>query len=425
MNFTKTILKNGLRLILAPQRDAKAITVLTLIEAGSEYETKSINGLSHLLEHMAFKGTKKRPQANLISEELDSIGAEYNAFTGQEYTGYWVKAEIAHLNKVLDILSDMYINPIFDAEELRKEKGVVLEEIRMYEDIPQRKIADVALELLYGDQPAGWSVAGTEQIVPQISRDQIVEYYTNHYTTPNTVISIAGGFDEKNVIEKIESYFKDSPAGTKVSKSKTLENQSAPAIKLQTKKTDQGHIIIANRGFTLFDEKRFAADMLGDILGGGMSSRLFKTIRDKHGAAYYVKAGHDSGKDHGFFAVSSGLDLRRLGPMLKEIVREMKELKETRIDAKELEKSKEHIKGSLVLNLETSDDLANFYGIQEILTGKILSIDDIFGKIKGLTSVDIQNIATEIFQPEKINLAGILPEGIITEQEALSIISKI
>ncbi|HUX35636.1 MAG TPA: pitrilysin family protein, partial [Candidatus Paceibacterota bacterium] len=204
--FKRIILKNGLRVILAPQKGLAA-TALVLVEAGSEYETKNINGLSHFLEHLMFKGTVNRPRPGEISEELDSLGAEYNAFTSQEYTGYWAKAQKGKLPQVLDIVSDLYLNPIFNVQEMDKERGVIIEEINMYEDTPMRSVHEIFASLLYGDQPAGWDIAGTKENIRSITKENITAYRDKHYIAPATSVVIAGDFDEKRVTRLVGDIF--------------------------------------------------------------------------------------------------------------------------------------------------------------------------------------------------------------------------
>ena len=202
----KKILDNGLRIILAPQKGSLTATSLVLVEAGSEYETKDINGLSHFLEHMCFKGTTSRPKSGMISEELDSLGAEYNAFTDQQYTGYWAKVEKNKLADALELISDLYINPIFNQEEINKERGVVIEELNMYEDTPMRKVGDYFNNVIFGNQPAGWDVGGTKEVISKLNREHFVEYRARHYVPAKTIVVISGNFSEPKVFKDIKKY---------------------------------------------------------------------------------------------------------------------------------------------------------------------------------------------------------------------------
>src|SRR3989344_2097773 len=209
--FKKITLENGLRIITVPKKDSTATTVLVLVEAGSKYETKDINGLSHFLEHLCFKGTKKRPEPGTISRELDSLGAESNAFTNQEYTGYWAKVQKKNFEKILEIIADLYLNPIFNPKEIDKERGVVIEELNMYEDTPMRKVEEIWHNLVYGDQPAGWDIGGTKELVSNITREEIIKYRSKHYVAPKTIVVIAGNMNGARVRALIQKYFGSLP----------------------------------------------------------------------------------------------------------------------------------------------------------------------------------------------------------------------
>lgn len=407
--FTKKVLKNGLRIIAVPQKGALATTVLVLVEAGSKYETKDINGLSHFLEHMCFKGTSKRPRAIDITRELDGIGAEYNAFTSQEWTGYFAKAQAHELDTLIDVLSDMYINPTFDEKEIEKEKGVIIEEINMYEDTPQRRVHEFLMQLIYGDTPAGWDIGGRKEVIRVMTRDHFTKYRNKHYLTNSTAIIVAGAFDEKEIFHKIEEAFKAVPSGKKEGKLKVVESQKEPRVFVKYKDTDQTHLVVACRAFPIYDKRRAALEVLSDILGGGMSSRLFQRVREELGAAYYVKADSDLYTDHGIFSVSAGVDHQKLEIVIAAILEELKKMATLKITEKELEQAKDHLSGRTVLSLETSDALAMFYGGQEIMREEILDPEAFLKEIKKVKREEVQKVAKDIFQNSRLNLALIGP----------------
>ncbi len=408
-DFKKYILPNGLRVVLVSQPKSLASTALVLVEAGSKYEPKKINGVSHFLEHLCFKGTKKRPTALDITSELESVGALYNAFTSHESTGYYAKVQKEKLGVALDIIADIYTNPVFDAKEIEKEKGVVIEELNMYEDMPMRKAPDLFMELLYGDQPAGWDVGGTKEAIRAMSRKDIVDYRGQHYVAQATTVVIAGSFNEKKILADIKKLFGHIPTDKKFSKVKTTEKQSAPQVLLRHKESDQTHIVLGFRAFDMFDSRRYALDVLGDILGGGMSSRLFQKVREELGAAYYVRAGADLLTDHGFFAVSAGLDNKRAKEVLDAILGELKKISTEKVTPAELKRAKSHLTGTMLIGLEASDDLAGFYGNQELFRKNILLPGDIVKKIEAVTAADILKVAKEIMKPKNLNLALIGP----------------
>lgn len=385
------------------------ITVYVLIEAGSEYETKDINGLSHFLEHMCFKGTLKRPKTIDITKELDSIGADYNAFTNTEITGYHAKAEAVHLDKILDIVSDIYLNPVFDPKEIDKERGVIIEEINMYEDIPMDKVHLIFTKLIYGDQPAGWDVAGEKDVINSVKQEDFIKYRDSRYIASNTLVVVAGNFEEASTIQKVKTLFSGVRLGEKVPKSITTESQFSPAVSIKTKESDQTHLILGVRAFNVFDNRRFALEVLSDILGGGMSSRLFMKVREELGAAYYVYSGSRLSLDHGHFSASAGVANDKLEIVLTTIIKELKDLRDNLVSETELEIAKNHLVGNMMIGLETSDDISRFYGGEEMMTGQILSPQELEQKLRAVTAEEIRSLARDIFKTSSLNLALIGP----------------
>lgn len=409
MKFLKKVLHNGLRVITIPMKDNPTVTVLFLVEAGSKYEDKKLNGISHFLEHMCFKGTNKRPKAIDISKELDAIGSQYNAFTAQEYTGYYAKSDARHFSQVFDIVSDIYLNSSFPEKEIEKEKGVIIEEINMYEDMPHRHVQDLILELLYDGQPAGWNIAGEKANILKMKRDDFVNYKSEHYLPEATVLVVAGQITEEQVLKQVNEVFKDVPRGKKAQKLKVKESQKKPEILLKYKKTDQTHFVIGFRSYDLLNKNNAILSVLGGILGGGMSSRLFQKLREEMGVGYYVRAYNDAFTDHGFFQVSAGVDNKRIEEVLQAILLQCSELKTVKVSDDELNKVKECLIGNMKLSLESSDDIANFYGAQELLKKKMETSDERAEEIRSVTAAEVQKLANEIFQNEKLNLAMIGP----------------
>ena len=341
MKFTKKVLKNGLRVIIVPMKDNPTVTVLVLVEAGSKYEEKRINGISHFLEHMCFKGTTKRPKTIDVSKELDALGSQYNAFTGQEYTGYYAKSSAKHFVQIFDIISDIYLNGTFPAKEVEKEKGVIVEEINMYEDLPHRHVQELIMKLLYGDQPAGWGIAGEKTNIVKFNRDDLVKYKSEHYLPEATVIIIAGHVNEKDAMREVKKAFANIPRGKKSGKAKVQEKQSKPEALVKFKKTDQTHLVLAVRTYALKSKKNAALSVLGAILGGGMSSRLFQRLREEMGVGYYVRAMNDASIDHGFFEISAGVDNKRINEVIQAVIAECNALKISLVEKAEMEKAKD------------------------------------------------------------------------------------
>lgn len=410
MKFKKKVLPNGLRVVTIPMEEQRTVTVLVLVEAGSKYETKDKNGLSHFLEHMCFKGTLRRPEADAIATELDGLGAEYNAFTGHEYTGYYVKVEAKHLEKALDIIADTYLNPKFDEGEIEREKGVIVDEINMYEDLPMRKASELMMELLYKNQPAGWSIAGTPELVRSFHRDDFIKYRDRHYVAEATTVIVAGKINEAEVFALVKKQFAGIGTGPKGKKVKVKDTQKEPEILLRKKETDQTHLVVGVRTYDLFHAQFPVLGVLSAVLGAGMSSRLFRKIRGEMGVGYYVRAGNDSLTDHGFLAVSAGVDNARVKEVVTAILAEFSRLKTELVPPVELKKVKDYLSGRLYLGLESSDELAEFYGFQEILREEMKKPEEMVRRMNAVTPEEIRTLAKKIFVPARLNLVAIGPD---------------
>jgi len=405
MNYTKKKLKNGMRIITIPMKENPTTTVLVLVETGSKYENKNNNGISHFLEHMCFKGTSRRPSAFDITKELDGIGAQYNAFTGQEYTGYYAKSDYKNVDTILDVVSDMYLNPIFPEKEIEKEKGVIIEEINMYQDLPQRMVWDEFHKLLYGDTPAGWNIAGTKENVQKIKRTDFIDYRSKHYVASATTVIVAGKINEKDVFKKVSKAFKDIGKWKKDDKEKVMECQKTPQVSLYYKDTDQTHLILGVRSFNTYNKYNPIMMVLDAVLSGGMSSRLFQKLRDEMGICYYVGAENNEYTDHGFFSVFAGVDSKRIKEAITVILSEMNKIKNNLVKQEELNKAKQYLIGNLNLGLESSNSLALYYGMQEVLKKEIKKPEDVIKEIKAVTAEEIKFVVERIFKDEGLNLA--------------------
>jgi len=409
--FKKIILKNGLRIITVPQKNTEAVTVLVLVKTGSKYEKKEINGISHFLEHMYFKGTKKRPSSLAISETLDKIGGIYNAFTSEEYTGYFAKVIASHFETALDWVSDIFLNSTLPQGEIEKEKGVIVEEINMRYDHPISYIQVLWPRLLYGDQPAGWDIAGTKKSVSNITRKKLLDYKNSQYVASGTIVCLAGKIDDSLAIKKAKKYFSKIKTIQPKSKLPVVEKQLKPELLLHPRQTDQTHLYIGVRAYNLFHPRRYTQKLLAVILGGMMSSRLFIKIREKMGAAYYISTDSYSDPDTGYLATRAGVDNKKVEKVILAILGEYKKISQKKIPSKELQKAKDFIKGKTALLLESSDAKASFYASQELLEKRILTPKEIFTKIDKITVNDILETAKDIFQPQKLNLALIGSSG--------------
>ena len=407
--FKKIKLKNGLRVVTVPVKNAKSVTVLILVGVGSKYETKDINGISHFLEHMFFKGTKKRPNTLKISETLDKIGGEYNAFTSKEITGFWAKVGKKQIDTALDWISDMFLNSKFEEKEIQREKGVIIEELNMYLDTPTAYVQELFENLLYGDQPAGWRIVGEKENVLSFDRKKIVDYFAKNYLSKNTVICIAGDISPAKIQSKIKKYFGTIKQGQSAEKAKVIEKQTEPKVLIHHKKTDQTHFCLGVRAFGMFDPRRYAASLMSIILGGNMSSRLFISVRERNGLAYSVHTSFDATTDSGCLVTQAGIKNNALEKAVELILKEYKDLKNKKVSLKELQKAKDYLRGKMALSLDATDALASFYSIQEITGQKVLTPEQKMAVIDKVTINDINKVAEYIFRPENLNLAVIGP----------------
>lgn len=414
-------LRSGLRILTIPQNNTRTVTVLALVGTGSKYETKEINGVSHFLEHMFFKGTKNRPKPLDISSPIENVGGVFNAFTTQDLTGYYIKVDALHLDLALDIVADIFLHSLFPAREIKKEKGVVVEEINMRKDTPMIRVRDLWEQFLYGEQPAGWDVAGTKESVLSLLRKDITSYMENQYIAKNTVLCLAGNLKEKRAVAKARKLFRAVSQGDFHKKVPVKERQSRPGVLLEWRKTDQTHLAFGARGYNLFEEDRFASEVLATILGGGMSSRLFVEVREKLGLAYYVSSSSESNPDTGFFVTFAGVKNENARQAVRVIKREYDKAAKKRVSAKELRAAKDRMKGLLALSLESSDAKAEFYGVQEVLENRFFTPEELYGKIEKVKAKDVQRVAQHMFSPERLNLVMLGPvQSKKTFQELLS-----
>jgi len=405
----KKTYKNGLRVITVPMKDNPTVTVLVLVGTGSDYETKEINGISHFLEHMCFKGTIKRPNARTISHELDALGCQYNAFTGNEYTGYYAKGDPKNFEQIFDVVTDIYLNSTFPEVDIEKEKGVIIEEINMYEDMPSMNVQDLFSKVLYNDQPAGMSTLGMKENIRKMGRSNFVNYKKDHYVAENTVVIVAGNITNDKVYKEVNKYFKDVPVNKSGKKTKTKDIQDKPTSLTLYKETDQTHFVLGVRTFSLFDKRNTILLLLASVLGAGMSSRLFNKLREEMGVAYYVRASNQPSLDHGSLQISAGVNNQRVEEVIQEILKECILLTKELVSEKELNKVKSLIIGNTKLSLEATDDIANFYGGQELLKKEIKTLEEKIKEINKVTPSDIIKMAKVIFKEKNLNLAVIGP----------------
>lgn len=396
-------LKNGLRIVTIPMAGNPTVTVMVMVEAGSRYETVATNGLSHFLEHMCFKGTERRKSLD-IAYELEAMGAETNAFTGYDYTGYYAKGRASLFPRLLDVVADVYQNSNFPEIELEKERGVICGEIDMYEDIPQRKVQDVMAQSLYGNQPAGFSIAGPKENIRKFSRKDFIAYRDAHYVAAKTTIIVAGDIDEKNITATIQEVFKNIRTGKDISKKK-VSRQVGPRILLNEKKTGQSHIVVAARSIPAEHSDMPALNIAVGILGQGMSSRLFNKIREEMGAGYYIRAGISASDDVSDIMISTGTESGRVVEVVSAISGELVKMQKDLVGADELAKQKEYLIGGMLMGLETSDAVAAHFAHQAILRLPLKTPKELEREMRAVTAEDVLRVSKKYLKTKLFHLA--------------------
>lgn len=402
-------LKNGLTLITIPMPHLDSLTTLVAVGAGSRYETKNVNGISHFLEHMFFKGSRKYPTAEQISTLIDGLGAVNNAATSKEWTYYWIKSASKHIELANDVLSSMLKESLLVEEEIEREKGVIIEELRMYRDNPSRYIWELYEALQFGDQPLGWDIGGDEETIKSLKREDFISYLDSLYCPENMVLVLAGKLpkDPKAFAEK---YYLDLPKRDqykfkKVKKSK----QTKPKVNVFYKATDQANLILGVEAYDRNHKKRYAARILGTILGESMSSRLFIQVRERRGLAYHISAGHEAFVDTGTFTVFAGLKLEKVYEGLEVIKAELERTILEKVTEEELKKAKEMLRGRLAIREESTNFLAEHFGVEFVLDRELEGFEQYLKKIDKVTSDQVRDVAKELFKKENYNLQVIAP----------------
>lgn len=421
MEYNLHTLKNGLRVVLVPMRDTKTATVIVMTGTGSRYEDAHENGLAHFLEHMFFKGTKKRPSAKAISEDLDGIGSVYNAFTAKERTAYYAKVSSRYLETALDVISDIFLNSTLPTREIKKERGAIIQEIDMYEDMPMRTVGDVFEGLIFKNEgethPLGRTILGPKENIRSFTQKDFRAYMKRNYTPLNTVVCVAGAINEEKVLAKIKKEFGGLKHGNPPNYLPFSPEQKASRVVIKEKKTDQTNFVIGVPAYPYLHKNEFALAVLSTILGGGMSSRLFLEVREKRGLAYSVQSWVERFPDTGYFAVQAGVEHAKLEKAVSTILAEFKKIKRTPVSAAELKKAKQFIKGTMTLALETSDEIAGHAASTMINFGRVRPLEEILKGIEKVTAEDVRRVVLDLFKSEKLNLAVIGPH---VEKEKLA-----
>lgn len=407
--YQKTVLPNGVRVVTSRMDHVRSATLILYFRVGSRYETDDQAGISHFLEHMVFKGTERRPDPAMLTQEIEGVGGILNAATSRESTNYWVKVPSAHLARAFDVLADMLRHSIFDPEELEKERFVIIEEIRGIHDTPDDLIHDVIDELVWDGQSVGRPVIGSLETVSAISREDLITYLRTQYRSDRLVIAAAGDIHHEQVVELAEQYFGDLPASEVDTFVPAEVRQREPRVRLLTRPTEQAHLCVAVPALPYTDDRRYVQEMIEAVLSSGMSSRLFQEIRERLGLVYEVYGYFREYADVGQGVVYAGTDPTRVEQTIEAILRELDKLRREPVPADELERTKELRRGRIVMGLEDSRAVAGWIGSQEAVFGEILTPEEVMARIDAVTSEQIQELSTELFRPDVLNLAIVGP----------------
>lgn len=406
--YTQYKLPNNATVILVPLQDTKSVTTLIMYPVGSRYEQEKLSGVSHFIEHLMFKGTKKRKNTLALTREIDRLGAEYNAFTGKEYTGYYIKTDAKFSKISLDILADMLFNSTFDPKEMEREKGPIIEELRMYRDNPVMNIDNIFEELMFAGCPLGRDIGGTVEHVKSFKRDEVLAYKHKYYQAGNMTIVVAGAITNETK-ELIETYFS---VGKKV---KGLSSVYKPAqfgsakksdrIVVEKKAVDQAQLMLGFPGFQYGDKRNTALSVMNTILGGSMSSRLFIQIRERRGLAYSVSSGSDNFRDIGYVYIRAGLEPKHINTAIRVIKSEIEKLTTKGVTTRELADAKTHIRGALTLSMEDSSSQANWYAKHALFYDSLYTPEERLREIESVTREQVQAVAKQLFRMNELRVA--------------------
>ena len=399
-------LDSGLKTLTAPSDGTSSVTVLVFAGAGSRYERQKERGISHFLEHMFFKGGKKFKSTKEVSAAIDGVGGDFNAFTGKEYAGYYVKVAAEHTELACDVLSDMLLNARFPSKEIEKERGVIIEEERMYQDTPMYRAGWDFEELLFGDHPLGWDTIGKEKVIMSLQQKDFQTYKSCFYTPDNLVATFAGKITSKEANSLSEKYF-GALSGEKQREFDPFSSYGSGRVFLRTKKTEQAHLVLGVPGVGSLDDDYFAHKLLAIILGGNMSSRMFLNVREARGLCYYISTEDDAYLDAGALTTRAGVDQSRLYEAIEAIKNEYLTCASKGVTSEELKRAQDFLKGKITLSLEDSEERAHFYGKQELLYPKTRTIEEYFTEINAVTKRQVDVLAEKLLTSKELRLVVI------------------
>lgn len=403
-----TRLKNGLTIATAKMPHMASVSLGIWVGVGGRYEPAEISGVSHFIEHLLFKGTKRR-SAEKISQDVEGIGGYLNAFTSEENTCFYSKARHDRFDELLDVLGDMFLNSTFAPVEIDRERNVIKEEIAMYRDQPHQYVQELLNETLWPNQPLGRSIAGTEQTLDVMDRAKLLKYLRQNYVASSTLITAAGNLQHKQVVNAVSKLTKHLRVGQRTNFIPAVAKQIAPRLRLFTKRTEQTQIALGIRACSRHDERRYALRLLNTILGENMSSRLFQSVREKHGMAYSIYSATSFFDDTGDLVISAGLDTDKLEKALELISFELRQLAEKLVSPGELRRARDYVIGQLDMSLESTEPQMMWMGEHLLGYGKIFRPDEVKQRLSKVRAGEIRAVARDFFRPERLNLALVSP----------------
>jgi predicted Zn-dependent peptidase len=415
MNIGFTTLPNKLPVISINTETFGSVTLLVMVKVGSRYEHIKNSGISHFLEHATSKSIPSFPTPFSLASAIEGVGGVSNAFTSREYTGFWIKLPVAHINKAAKILFETVTAPLLKEDEIEREKGVIVEEIHMYEDEPQRKVGELYEQQLYPNNPLGFDIAGTPKTVNSMTRRDFLGWLKRYYHSGNAIVSIAGNLGteakSKDTTRVVNDIFAAWHAGGMLQHQAVVETQTAPALKIFTKKTQQTHFVYGYRAFSFFDKRRYVLSVLSRLLGGGMSSRLFNEVREKRGLCYYIYTSKDQYDDVGHISTQAGVstNVNKIKEALSAIAAEHKSIAQGGVTEAEVTRTKEMIKGHILLSLEDSYSVANFFAGEQLLSGAYKSPEEVTAAIDAVTKDEVVALARDLFIEKNLNITILGP----------------
>lgn len=404
--YRKTTLPNGLRVLTEAMPSVRSATVGIWADVGSSIEARERRGISHLVEHMLFKGTQRR-SARAIAETMDGVGGNLNAFTDKETTCYYAKVIDRHLPLALDVLADMFLNSTFDPQELSKEQNVVLEEIKMYEDSPDELIHDLFLQTMWQGSNLGEPTIGFADTVVHVTPDALREHMRRHYAPNSVVVAAAGNVDHERVVELVAEQFSSFIGACELPEPEAP--QATPAVHVRHKDSEQAYVVVGTRGVNVRDDRRYTLSILDTVLGGGMSSRLFQEIRERRGLVYSVYSFQAAYRAAGLFGIYAGTSPENVQACIDVVGEEFAKVRSQLVGADELHLAKEHIKGNLTLSLESTSGRMIRLGRNEFALGRHVSPEEIEQRVDAVTADDVMSLAEEVLHPRNLGLCIVGP----------------